>query len=283
MPTKLDALLARAERRFGDGFVLWSVGDLVNRGPDSRRVLERVRELEVRGRARMVLGNHELSLIACHYELRRPHKRDTIDALLGAPDAADWIDWLRAQPLVIRDRENGVEFAMVHAAPHTEWSLDALCERVAGVEAKLAAADEAELLGLLRASRLGDGSGGPDSDADLLDRVTCCRSVDDAGRWSSALPGEKGRIAWHARWAAQSHRCAIVYGHWALQGLHVADGLRGLDTGCVHHTEDAPTALTAWLPSAIARADGVERDDPFAAPDERFWREPAHAVHFQRQ
>ena len=57
---ELDELLARARDAFGDGFELWVVGDLVNRGPDNLRPLERVRELVEQGRAHYVLG---LSLI----------------------------------------------------------------------------------------------------------------------------------------------------------------------------------------------------------------------------
>ena len=42
---ELESLLQRAESAFGDRFELWLVGDLVNRGPESLRVLSRVRAL----------------------------------------------------------------------------------------------------------------------------------------------------------------------------------------------------------------------------------------------
>ena len=64
-----------------------------------------------------------------------------------------------------------------------------------------------------------------------------------------------------------------MYGHWARQGLHVAAGLRGLDTGCVHHGRGRDGWLTAWLPEAAS-------SDPFATPDTSFWKIPARRAYY---
>ena len=82
-----------------------------------------------------------------------------------------------------------------------------------------------------------------------------------------------GYEAWHAAWSERGHAYGVVYGHWALQGLHVAPGLRGLDTGCVHHNPERDGTLTAWLPDGHA-------DDPFALPDENFWHVPARRQYY---
>jgi diadenosine tetraphosphatase ApaH/serine/threonine PP2A family protein phosphatase len=74
-------------------------------------------------------------------------------------------------------------------------------------------------------------------------------------------------------WSARSHGYGIVYGHWALQGLHVAPGLRGLDTGCVHHGRGRDGVLTAWLPDPSAQT-------PFDVPDDRFWQEAARRAYY---
>ena len=57
------------------------------------------------------------------------------------------------------------------------------------------------------------------------------------------------------------------------EGLHVAPGLRGLDTGCVHHGRNGDRALTAWLPDE-------RRSTPFGVPDESFWRVPAKRIYY---
>lgn len=76
---------------------LWLVGDLINRGPDSLGCLCLARELN----ARVVLGNHDLNLLAVSQGAAKPRKGDTLDAILEAPDRDEWIDWLRHQPLLI--------------------------------------------------------------------------------------------------------------------------------------------------------------------------------------
>jgi len=239
---------------------LWLVGDLVNRGPASRRVLERVRALSDAGRARAVLGNHDLALLRVHYKLRAPRPTDTFADVLEAPDAEALLEWLRRQPLVRTGRLAGTPFAMVHAALHPDWSLEELERRARAVEAVLAGPHEA-------ARALLAGRGDPEL-VDVLGRLTSCRSAGEDGSWSSedphAAPARAaGRHAWHALWSARGHRYGVVYGHWSLQGLHVAPWLRGLDTGCVHHGRGHEGRLTAWLPDP-------ERPDPFAVPDERF-------------
>ena len=108
-----------------------------------------------------------------------------------------------------------------------------------------------------------------DATRDDLDRFTRGRSVAAGGTWSSSLPGASGDSrAWHQDWSERGHDFGIVYGHWSLQGLHVAPGLRGLDTGCVHHGRGKQGFLTAWLPDP-------DCERPFDLPDSAFWQIPA--------
>jgi serine/threonine protein phosphatase 1 len=57
----LEALIAIIQPRSGD--VIVTLGDYVNRGPDSRRVLDRLIELERRCRLFPLLGNHDEMLL----------------------------------------------------------------------------------------------------------------------------------------------------------------------------------------------------------------------------
>jgi bis(5'-nucleosyl)-tetraphosphatase (symmetrical) len=262
---ELDELVARARAAFGGAFELWLVGDLVNRGPASLRVLRSVRALAERGRARAVLGNHELALLRTAWGDRELALDDTFGDVLAAPDRDALLEWIRGWPLAVIAESGGQDFAMVHAAVAPAWDLETLAGRARAVEARLA--DPREARRLLAADPRRDG------DADVLARVTRCRSVAAHGRWSPRPP-ESDAHAWHRRWAAHDHRYGVVYGHWSLQGLHVAPGLRGLDTGCVYHGWGREGFLTAWLPS---------RDDPapFRTPDHAFWQIPARARYWR--
>jgi len=88
---------------------LWLVGDLVNRGPASLAVL---REIHALGDAAVtVLGNHDLHLLTVAAGHRKPHRGDTIDDILAAPDRDELLAWLARQPLVHVDDER----LLVHA------------------------------------------------------------------------------------------------------------------------------------------------------------------------
>jgi bis(5'-nucleosyl)-tetraphosphatase (symmetrical) len=262
---ELAELLARAQAEH-PGFEAWWVGDLVNRGPENLAVLRSVRALIDAGRGRCVLGNHEIGLLMTAAGFRALRPLDSFGDVLGASDAAEWLEWLRRLPLLVRGQLGQQRFAMVHAAVHPDWSLDEFEQRVRRVEARLSAPDRREALALLGADPA------IDADRDLLGRVTQCRSVTRAGGWSSELPGGEFE-AWHARWSARGPDHCVVYGHWALQGLHVAPRLRGLDTGCVHHGRGRDGSLTAWLPDPEAAT-------PFDVPDGRFWQIPARRAYY---
>ena len=75
---------------------LWSVGDLVNTGPDSRAVLELWREAGGRG----VLGNHDAYALLSHSGARN-RKRDTLDSLFESDDCDALVDLLRALPVLV--------------------------------------------------------------------------------------------------------------------------------------------------------------------------------------
>ena len=89
---KLEALL-RAIRFDRHDDELWSIGDLVNKGPDSLAVLR----LWVDTGARGVIGNHDRYALRVHSG-RRKRRPDTLDELLAAPDVDDLLAAVRALP-----------------------------------------------------------------------------------------------------------------------------------------------------------------------------------------
>jgi bis(5'-nucleosyl)-tetraphosphatase (symmetrical) len=258
---ELEELVSRATDAFGDEFALWVAGDLVNRGPENLRALEQVRALVEAGRAEYILGNHEINLLAVDFGLRDLGPNDTFGSILSGPDGAQWIDWLRHRPLVVSGQIADQRFAMVHASAAPEWTLEELVDMGswAGDRLSVSLDSAREFLSLDPAT---------DPVRDALDRMTRCRSVTLDGVWSSEEPTSPSQ-AWHHAWASRGHDYGLVYGHWARQGLHVAAGLRGLDTGCVHHGRGRDGFLTAWLPEANPRKKGQR---PFDVPDDRFWQ-----------
>lgn len=102
---------------------LWFAGDLVNRGPKSLDSLRFIKQLgEAGGKpAKVILGNHDLHLLACYYTDRTAKKKDTFSDILNAPDCDELMTWLIQQPLMLWDKASN--FVMVHAGiPHI-WNI----------------------------------------------------------------------------------------------------------------------------------------------------------------
>lgn len=264
---ELENLLQRANEAFGPNYEIWVAGDLVNRGPWSLRALQCVRALVEAGRGHYVLGNHELKLIETGLGLRSPHPSDTFGDVLQDAKVADWIEWLRRRPIVATARLGDRKFAMVHASVHPNWDFETLVRNARMLEARLGNADPEEAKRFLRADPA------QDPEREMLARLTSARQAMANGQWSKEDP-DSPEQAWHAAWHQAGHDYAIVYGHWARQGLHVAPGLRGLDTGCVHHGRNRAGWLTAWVPDEKAT-------DCFSVPDTNFWQ--ARALHCYRR
>lgn len=92
------------------------VGDLINRGPDSHRVLELARIYQVEA----ILGNHELRLLTAREENRpdmlKDYDKETVDQLT----AIDW-KYLENLPKLIHQPENDTVFVHGGFIPHRPW------------------------------------------------------------------------------------------------------------------------------------------------------------------
>jgi len=96
---------------------LWVTGDMVARGPDSLSTLRFIKNLG--DSAKVVLGNHDLHLLAIHAGIKKAKKNDLLADLLAADDVDELMDWLAIQPLV-RKLPNQ-EVYMSHAGLSPQW------------------------------------------------------------------------------------------------------------------------------------------------------------------
>ena len=227
---------------------LWLAGDLVNRGPDSLGVLRRVMALG--DRAVVVLGNHDLHLLAIVAGVRPPWEGDIFDEILAAPDRDELIDWLRCRPLLHYDA--AIRTVLVHAGLPPGWSLDEAKARAGEVTEALARVAWRDVLQTLYGNepsvwtpRLGTA----DRRRFTINALTRMRYVDAAGRLDFEYSGPPGTQPQGLRpWfevcdvgdggVSEVH---VVFGHWASLGLvslsrrHSTPGVRFtcMDTGCV--------------------------------------------------
>ena len=214
---------------------LWFAGDLVNRGPDSLGALRRVRALGER--AVVVLGNHDLNLLAVAAGLRRVRRGDTLNPILSAPDREELLDWLRHRPLAHYSQGH----LLVHAGVLPGWSAHETVALAGEVEAELRGPNWREFL----AQMYGDVPNawspilrGTDRLRVIVNALTRLRFATPTGEMEFASKegigsGPQGFLPWFELPQRKTADVTVICGHWSTLGLINRPELIALDTGCV--------------------------------------------------
>ena len=224
---------------------LWMVGDLVNRGPHSLDVLRWAADND--DSLDVVLGNHDLHLLARAAGVSRVKRRDTLEQVLAADDADQLLTWLRGRPLAVH--RHGV--LLVHAGVVPQWTVDDVLALSAEVSSVLT--DSERSLEMLRS--LGGGfTRLPWSDqlegmervvtaAAVLTRIRVCTpdGVMHTRFTGPVKDAPEGTVPWFRAPQRRTGSTPIVFGHWSTLGWYDADNVVALDTGCVW---GGP--MTAW-------------------------------------
>lgn len=251
---------------------LWLTGDLVARGPASLDVLRYVRSL---GPAvRMVLGNHDLHLLAVYAGISRNKPKDLLTPLLEAPDRDELINWLRRQPVLQVDDER--KLIMGHAGITPQWDIDTaqICARE--VEAVLSSDSYPLFLDAMYGDMPNNWSPELSGLARLrfstnaLTRMRYCFPNGQLDMICKDAPGSAPSPLkpWFELPRLVSPEYTIIFGHWAsLEGKGTPEGVLGLDTGCCWGGD---LTLLRWedkqyFTQPSNRRETIDGDDALAA------------------
>ncbi|MEM6405460.1 MAG: symmetrical bis(5'-nucleosyl)-tetraphosphatase [Pseudomonadota bacterium] len=217
---------------------LWCAGDLVNRGPDSLRVLRLLHQLG--NSVIAVLGNHDLHLLALAAGNLKYAEKSNLNEVLTAPDSADLIHWLQQRPLLHWDAT--LEFAMLHAGLPPQWNLTQALAHAAEVERALRNNEASNYLTELyghEPSTWSDSLTGMSRlryITNCFTRLRYCRADGTLMLHEKGQPGTQS-VASAQPWFSHLHRASretrIVSGHWSTLGYYAGDNVWALDTGCV--------------------------------------------------
>lgn len=218
-----------------DAAPLWLVGDLVNRGPDSLGVLRWA--IANQHRLNVVLGNHDLHLLAVAAGVRPAHRADTLDDILAAPDAAELIDWVRTRPLA--HYEDG--HLMVHAGVLPQWDAQLTLELAGEVQQALAGPRWIDFLRVMygnEPARWDSSLAGANRLRLIVNALTRLRFCTPDGQmeFKAKLGPHQpppGYLPWFEVPERASRDVTVVFGHWSTLGLMLRPNLIALDTGCV--------------------------------------------------
>lgn len=216
---------------------LWCVGDLVNRGPDSLGVIRWIKALG--DRAVVVLGNHDLHLLAAAMVGKRRGKKDTLDDILNAPDLDELLEWLRYRPLLHYSPTK--DFTMIHAGLPPQWDLERARSCAMEVETVLRSPAAPAFL---QAMYGGEPTLWSEelSGFDRLRFITNCftrlRWCGTDGRLMLREKGgldepSPGALPWFRVPNRRTANERIIFGHWSTIGVLSEHNVWALDSGCV--------------------------------------------------
>jgi bis(5'-nucleosyl)-tetraphosphatase (symmetrical) len=214
---------------------LWFVGDLVNRGPDSLGVLRWVKALG--NSAMVVLGNHDLHLLAAAEGIRPIREADTFEDILAAPDRDELLEWLRHRPLLYRHGE----CVVVHAGLLPQWTVEEAGNLAHEVEGKLRSPDYKSLLQDMydsTATRWAPELQGAARFRVIINALTRLRFCNAQGEMELSHAGPPhtappGYVPWFEVPTRRSKDATVICGHWSALGLLILPNLLALDSGCV--------------------------------------------------
>jgi len=216
---------------------LWLVGDLVNRGEGSLETLEYL--YSIKESIEIVLGNHDISLIAAYYGLKKSNP--TIAPILNSPNATELITWLRHQKFLHIDFQLG--YCMAHAGISPEFDLGMAMMYAKRIEAKLQSEHASVWLAKMfkqGITRFNRDSSKIDIDRYILSAFTRMRfcykdhrlDFEQKGAPTEAVR-KKGLKPWFECETRQEIDLKIVFGHWSTLGFYQDEHVLALDTGCV--------------------------------------------------
>jgi len=224
---------------------LWLCGDLVNRGDDSLACLKFIHS--IRKSCHVVLGNHDLHLLAIAEGIKTLNKSDTIEDILKSPDCFELLQWIKTLPFhflkKVTTSKGEIEFVMTHAGIPPSWTKNDLIENSIELSQLLSGKESTNFL----KNMYGNKPNHPRDCETREDRLrlninyfTRMRFMHSDGSLNLEFKGKINEAVedlqpWFKfKSNLVNDRTHILFGHWAaLEGVTGIANISALDTGCV--------------------------------------------------
>ena len=223
---------------------LWLVGDLINRGPDSLKLLKHV--YKIRKRTHIVLGNHDLHFLACFYGQRKLAKADTISELMKSKESLKYVKFLMKQPLIFKKKivfkNKSKKVIMVHAGIPPNLSLKNCIDLNKEFQVALKRNPKRILKKVFNNSfsKFSKKMSEIDKIIFFVNALTRIRACNHKGEIDFNFKGRINEIpkklnAWfNYENSIIGENSQLIFGHWAaIKGKTKKKDIFGLDTGCV--------------------------------------------------
>ena len=212
------------------------LGDLVNRGPDSLSVIRFVMKHDAS--IDLVLGNHDIHLLAAMEGSQPLRTRDSFEDVLNAPEREEINQWLAAKPLAIHDRT--LDIVAVHAGIHPNWNLSDCLNHANEAREWLAGPKKQKFLKKLygnKPRRWSEDLRGWERGRVIVNVLTRMRYLGKTARMDFREVGPPGTqkrklTPWFEYPDRTPIEPTILFGHWSSLGVYQDSGFLALDSGC---------------------------------------------------
>jgi len=232
--TSLKNLLKKINFSY-DSDRLFFLGDVVNRGENNLETMKFI--LSHRDNFEMVLGNHDIHLIACHFDYKKIRKSDNFDDILDSNLREKIIEYLLNKPLALK-LDNSI---LVHAGVPPIWSREDVLYYSDCIRSNMQSLNSQKFIDSIysnKPNKFQDSLTMIEKLTYAINALTRMRFCSKHGKIDYKAKGNfnlnpKGYKAWFLHENEKLKNIDIFFGHWSTLKNFNQPKRYHLDTGCV--------------------------------------------------
>ena len=217
---------------------VFCVGDIVNRGPHSEKVVDYVIDNKIQS----VLGNHDLHMMAMVLGVHKKNdKKHTLQKLLNKNKSLKVFEYFLKFPFAKLIEQGELKTLVTHAGILPSWSLNDVIAANEELTQSLQA-DPEKFLSYMYSERSKDISKSTNKRNRarfLVNVFTRMRFITKRNKLDLLTKVKTTSQEKYKPWFLYDHKClkevnTLVFGHWAsLNGVTNHNEIKGVDLGCV--------------------------------------------------
>jgi len=214
---------------------LFFLGDVVNRGENNLETMKFI--LSHQDNFEMVLGNHDIHLVACHFDNKKLKKSDNLEDILGSNIRDKVIEYLLNRSLCIELDES----ILVHAGIPPIWSKDDVLYFSDYIKSVMRSSSSKKFINSIysnKPNKFENSLSMIEKSTYAINALTRMRFCSKYGEIEYKAKGNfdhnpKGYKAWFLHQNEKLKDVNIFFGHWSTLKDFNQSKRYHLDTGCV--------------------------------------------------
>jgi len=214
---------------------LFFLGDVVNRGENNLETMKFI--LSHQDNCDMVLGNHDIHLIACHFDSKKIKKSDNFDDILDSNLRDKIIEYLLNKTLTLKLDQS----ILVHAGIPPIWSKEDVFYYSDFIKSRMQSSNSQNFINSIysnKPNKFNDSLTMIEKTTYAINALTRMRFCSKYGEIEYKAKGNfdhnpKGYKAWFLHQNEKLKDVNIFFGHWSTLKDFNQSKRYHLDTGCV--------------------------------------------------